>query len=127
MVAAILCPHLEVTLIESDQKKYAFLKAVSRETNSTVNLINDRIENVAAFPVDMITSRALGSLKKLLILSQRYISLNPALTMIFPKGANWHSEIDQARSCFTFDYETKASITEPAGVILIVKNLTGFS
>jgi len=45
LVIAIEKPEISVTLVESDQKKCSFLKTVSRETNTDVNVINDRIQS----------------------------------------------------------------------------------
>jgi 16S rRNA (guanine527-N7)-methyltransferase len=78
----IWAPHLHLTLIESNQKKAAFLREVARAlTLTNVNVINDRAETVAASPdsprADFVTLRAV----------ERFETILPhALTLLAPKA-----------------------------------------
>ena len=66
LVIAIERPDIQVHLVESDSRKCAFMRTVSRETNlSNVTIHNDRIENVIGdIDADYVSARALASLNK---------------------------------------------------------------
>jgi 16S rRNA (guanine527-N7)-methyltransferase len=54
-------PNLRVVLIESDTRKCAFMRNVSRETNINVEIITKRIEEVDDLKADVVTARALAT------------------------------------------------------------------
>lgn len=56
----------EVHLIESDQRKATFLREVARATGTPVTVHAKRIEQVAPFPADVVSARALAPLNDLL-------------------------------------------------------------
>lgn len=124
MVLAILRPDLEIHLVESDQKKCAFLQNVSRETNCAAHIHNQRIENVSRETIpDVVSARALSSLAELLNYCQEWISLKPNLSLIFPKGENYAQEIEIARKTYDFEVEVKPSQTDENGHILMIQNV----
>ena len=88
MVLAILAnekmPNLEVNLVESTGKKTLYLNEVKDQTNTKVNIINERIEKISAQKADVITSRAMASLNDLLGYAIRFCQENTIC--IFPKG-----------------------------------------
>lgn len=94
LAIAMLRPDLDVHLIESDQRKCSFLKAVSRETETPVTVHNARIEDVSLPSPDVVTARALASLDALLGYCAQWA--NPALYALFLKGARYEEEIAQA-------------------------------
>ena len=59
-------PNLNITLIESIGKKVLFLENVKKSLNLNITILKDRIENLNLLKPDIITSRALASLDKLL-------------------------------------------------------------
>jgi 16S rRNA (guanine527-N7)-methyltransferase len=124
LVLAIMNPELDVYLIESDQKKCSFMKAVSRETSIKVHIENTRIEN---FDTDIvpgiITARALADLPKLFDYCERWIVLNPALTLIFPKGQAADHERNNLQNLWDFECEEAQSVTEPQAKILKFTNV----
>ena len=64
----ILSPSLELVLIESNKKKYAFLSEVVRTLGlKGVEVIPDRFEQIRPenFRIDFISARALGDFKEL--------------------------------------------------------------
>jgi 16S rRNA (guanine527-N7)-methyltransferase len=70
----ILSPRLELVLIESNKKKYAFLSEVVRTLGlKGVEVLPDRFEQIRPenFKVDLISARALGEFKELLRWSAR--------------------------------------------------------
>lgn len=123
MVIAIECPQIEVHLIESDTKKCSFLGTISRETDTPVIIHNRRIESVdnlnGAEP-DVITARALASLSELLALTEQWWSVNPQLTLIFPKGAKANEEITDAQKTYAFHVESTPSQTDKMAQILVL-------
>ena len=126
LALAITCPNLAVTLVESDAKKCAFLSAVSRETGVAVFLKNARIEVATTElpPPDLITARALAALDVLFGYIWPWAAVAPDLTLIFPKGENWRTEIEAAQTAgWTFDVATTSSKTEKSACILVIKNL----
>ena len=126
LVLAICRPNLAVTLIESDAKKCAFLQAVSRETGVSVKIQNSRIEaaTAALAPPDFISARALASLEKLFGYVQPWAENNPDLKMIFPKGAQFQTEIDEAQAAgWIFECTQRASVTDQAARILSISGL----
>ncbi len=65
----IAVPSIQVTLIESNKKKCAFLSEVVRNLQFTdANIRSERFEQIKpeTIPADIITSRAVGEFKRLL-------------------------------------------------------------
>lgn len=85
-----------VVLLESSQKKCAFLKEVVRQTSCNAVVFNGRIEK---YPVlgsaYYITSRALASLETLLFLSHPLLS--DGGQCLFLKGKSYEQELTQSR------------------------------
>jgi 16S rRNA (guanine527-N7)-methyltransferase len=84
----ILSPSLELVLIESNKKKYAFLSEVVRNLGlKGVEVIPDRFEQIRPEPfrLDLISSRALGEFKELLSWSSQ--ALKPAGGIMLWVGA----------------------------------------
>ena len=88
--------NTNVTLVESDSRKCAFLKEVIRSTNisSSVRVENSRIEDLSNYQVDVITSRALAPLERLLELSEPFVSEDTLC--LFLKGKIADEELIQA-------------------------------
>lgn len=107
MVLAMMCPDVAVHLIESDTRKCAFLRAASRETSTPVSIHNVRIAQITGsdeIPVpDVVTARALAELKTLLDYAYPWALKNPALEMLFLKGAKAGQEICAAQKAYQFD------------------------
>ncbi|AGH96862.1 rRNA small subunit methyltransferase, glucose inhibited division protein GidB [Micavibrio aeruginosavorus EPB] len=122
LVLAIARPDLAVTLVESDQKKCSFLSTVSRETKAGATIANERIEMATANrpAPDVITARALAALPALLDLVAPWVAANPAITLIFPKGARAEEEVAEARKTWAFDLAEHQSATDPAARILVL-------
>jgi len=122
MVLAILAaetdPERETVLIESDQRKSAFLRTVSRETSVPVVILDQRIELAPEQQADVVSARALASLSELLPLAQRHLASDGIA--LFPKGRRYQQEVEEARDKFDFELEIHPSRTDPEAVILAV-------
>lgn len=125
IVIAIMCeqlfPELKVNLVESIGKKITFLKAVKEELNLNINIYHDRIENLKISEIDIISSRALAALPKLLEYAQPFCERNTRL--VFPKGENWKEELQVAQQKWLFDFKVVQSLTNTSGQILNISNL----
>ncbi len=123
LIVAILAkserPDLKVTLIESDQRKSAFLRTVIRETGISCNVIAERIEQAEKQDADIISARALADLTELLAYSERHLATGG--TALFPKGVTWKKELEMAQTQWSFDVEVIESQTMPGAAILKIE------
>lgn len=119
MVLAILGIP-DITLIESDGRKCAFLHEISRATRTEVAVVQIRLgpgQASDAFPqAAAVVSRAVAPLPKLLDIVFPVISISTCC--IFLKGAAADDELSRARRDWQFRLETMQSRTSPDGVIL---------
>ncbi|HEY9078582.1 16S rRNA (guanine(527)-N(7))-methyltransferase RsmG [Magnetovibrio sp.] len=119
LVLACLDPTLDVHLVESDQRKCAFLREVNRAAGCGATVHNDRIENLAPLNADVVTSRALASLDKLLAFAEMH-SLSTGI-YLFLKGKRWSEELTEAEKTWKMRVIHHPSRTDPAGMILEMK------
>ena len=125
LVVALMAPEhnspTAVTLIESDQRKCAFLRTVLRETGAKATVLAKRIEQTEPQNADFLSARALSDLSTLLSFADQHLATNG--TALFPKGVTWEKEVENARESWSFDLEVITSRTEPSSVILKVKDI----
>ena len=124
IVAIILheeAPEAEVVLVESDQRKSAFLRNAARECGVRCRVISDRIEKIDPLEADILSARALASLEQLLEFAELHLSKDG--TAVFPKGATWKKELEEAQKKWSFDVETTTSLTEPEAAILKINGV----
>jgi 16S rRNA (guanine527-N7)-methyltransferase len=94
IVFAILNPDIEVECIDSDERKIAFIKQFAiRQGLKNLKARSVRIENLGPLSYKFASARGLGSVGKILELSEEGISLEGTLFMF--KGYDWRSEIDK--------------------------------
>jgi 16S rRNA (guanine527-N7)-methyltransferase len=117
-----LMGNWEVHLIESDQRKCAFLIEASRVLSRKIYIHNDRIERLEAWESDVLTARALAPLDKLLELTNKFYKTNQLC--LFLKGQNMVEEIDKASISWNIDYKVYPSMTSEDGKILQISNVT---
>jgi len=126
LVLAVLAkekiPDLSITLVESDQRKCAFLRAVARELSLSVNILTTRIEQAELAQADILTARALAPIADLLTFQENL--LHPDGVCLFLKGANYATEILKAKESFDFAVESIKSRTDPNGVILRISGVS---
>ncbi|MGB0659454.1 MAG: 16S rRNA (guanine(527)-N(7))-methyltransferase RsmG [Mangrovicoccus sp.] len=114
--AAETQPQMEITLVESDQRKATFLRTVSRETNLRVKVLDARIESIPPLGVQGLSARALAPLPQLLSYAERH--LLPGGVALFPKGRRYQQEIGAAQAEWSFPCQAHPSKTDPEAVIL---------
>jgi 16S rRNA (guanine527-N7)-methyltransferase len=112
---------VDVSLIESDQRKAAFLENVSRETGVAFRVINDRIEQTAPQKADVVSARALAPLDKLCLYACRH--LRSGGTALFLKGEQSDKEVRLARANWNFTVSQDPSETDPSGRVLALKDI----
>ncbi len=116
MMAAECAPDVAVILVESDERKAAYLQTVARETGTALRIINSRIEATEALAADVVSARALAPVADLLDLAE--IHRSPGGICLFPKGRTVHKEIEAARVRWAFSAIEHRSLTDPTATIL---------
>lgn len=131
LVVALARPDVQVTLVESDSKKCAFLLAVSRETCAqNVDVIHGRIEDVLpGRRFDVVSARALASLPDLLSMTESLWNCEflktgeSAPLLIFPKGEDWEKELELTRRDYVVEWSAKPSKTARGAAILCLSSV----
>lgn len=121
VVAAMLRDHSErpkVTLIESDQRKAAFLVEAVRAMQVDVAVLPTRVETLMSLSADVLSARAVAPLDVLLGYLKKHRS--PTGIGLFPKGEAVHKEIAAAAQKWRFDYRLHPSVTAPEASIVEV-------
>ena len=114
-------PRLRVTLVESSQRKCAFLAAAARAMGVEVEIACARIEELPRRPFDVVSARALAPLPRLCALASRFVG--EGTIFLFPKGASVDSELTEASRRWHIRAERIVSRTSPEGVILRIGEL----
>lgn len=119
MVLAILGVP-EISLVESDGRKCAFLREVARATETEVRVMQQRLNSGSKSeqlpPAAIVLCRAVAPLPKLLDIVFPVISSSTCC--MFLKGAGASDEVRRARRKWQFQLESIQSRTSPDGVIL---------
>jgi 16S rRNA (guanine527-N7)-methyltransferase len=109
-------PGMTVRLVESDQRKAAFLTTVAREAGLPVEVVAERWQRLAPQGADVVSARALAPLAELLEALEKHRRAGGI--GLFPKGAAVHKEIAEASVRWRFDHKLTPSRTEPRAAIL---------
>jgi 16S rRNA (guanine527-N7)-methyltransferase len=116
-------PGGQIHLVESNNKKAAFLRhlAVTLDVPAVVHA--DRIEQVVSRlgPVDVVTARALASLDALLGYTRSL--LISGTIGLFPKGRDVEAELTEARQCWHFKSTLFESCTSSDARIVEIREL----
>ncbi|MFZ3580699.1 16S rRNA (guanine(527)-N(7))-methyltransferase RsmG [Loktanella sp. DJP18] len=114
-------PRLQTILIESDQRKATFLRAVVRDLSLNAEVRAVRIESVTDIACDVVTARALAPLPELLPFAKAL--MKPEGVALFQKGKGAGEELTSARQKWKFEVEIHPSLTDPDGRILEIKDI----
>ena len=94
MVLKIIYPNLKITLVDSLQKRITFLNEVIKKLElKDIETIHERIENIKDKHFDIITTRAVANLSKLVNYTHKIID---STTLFIPLKANIDEEIELA-------------------------------
>ncbi len=113
--------YQKVLMVESIKKKTDFVKKIIKELSLPAKIQNKRIEKRPVSQHDIVVSRALAPLIKLLTYSLMHSNKNT--TSLFLKGRNVNNEIDIAMKEFFFDFEKIKSSSSVDGCILKITNI----
>lgn len=112
----------EMHLIESDARKAAFLREVSRETGSGAIVHNDRSENVLGrIQPRVITSRAMADME--ILFGQARPFVEKGGVGLFLKGRDIGSELTRASIPSNFLVTLSTSKVDPDGSIVMVRSV----
>lgn len=109
-----------IHMIESDQRKCAFLREVSRETSTPVTIHNQRIESVN-LKADIITSRAFADLAKTLEISEKICGVDTQYLLLKPLDMD--KELTETTKYWYFDHQLTPSQSDPRGAILQLRHI----
>lgn len=115
-----------VHLVESNNKKAAFLRTAILETGARGSVHAIRIEDAPAAidRCDAISARALADLDLLMEFGLPWAERNADLRFFLHKGRDYQREINKALGRWRFDLVKHASIVEPDSVVLELSNLS---
>lgn len=116
-------PGHVVHLIESREKKAAFLREAARLVEAPAIIHATRIEEITSrLPaIDVVTARAVAPLPKLL--AYAYPLVKKGAKALLMKGQDIELELTQASKYWKIEAELVTSKTDPASRIIIVSDL----
>ena len=117
-----IATNVRFHLVESDQRKAAFLREAARITGAPATIHPARIESLAIAPAPLITARALAPLARLLPLAAPLLAENGEC--LFLKGAQAQAELDEAAQDWHMELHRYESRTSPDATILQIRGLT---
>ena len=122
-IAQVGLPGAHVDLIESNDKKAAFLRAAIRETGVAATVHAARIEDCGPIlaKADAVSARALASLDMLLGFVHGHI--RPEIPCYFAKGGQHGEEIIDASRHWRFTLVKHASATRADAAILEIRDI----
>ena len=118
-------PGASVHLVESIQKKAAFLRDAVQQIQVPATVHAVRIEDFGKnndVEADVITARALAPLDQLMRLAHPL--LRSGALGLFPKGQDVEGELTEASKSWNIEASLVPSKTSPASRIVVVKTLT---
>ena len=120
--------HENINVVESDQRKCTFMREVARLSNTNLEIHNCRIEEMKFINPDLVISRALAPLKKLIEYVENHIYKNNLFAkkmpnMLFLKGKLYNEELNELKKIRNFEFKVYPSITDEYGKIIFINNL----
>ena len=117
-----------ICVIESDKKKCTFIREVAMLSDTNIKIYNTRIEDLSFFKPNLITSRALAPLNKLIKYVENYMAKSPSNSEKFPKllflkGKSYKDELLELCKTRNIDYKVYQSITDEFGKIVYINKV----
>jgi 16S rRNA (guanine527-N7)-methyltransferase len=126
VITAILSQGLgrdhQFTLVESDQRKCAFLRTAGRTLGLEMTVRSERIESATPLHADILSARALANLTVLLGFADRHLVKSGVA--LFPKGESWQKEHQSAQDVWSYRCEPIKSETNAAAAVLKIQDIT---
>ena len=124
MVLAIInaTKDTKIHLIESNERKCAFLREVNLATKANVVIHNKRAEKVQGLSVDLVVSRAVASVEKLLQYADPLLKKKGQC--LFLKGKKWRDELTQAKIKWIIKATVIQSVSDSSGKILKLEEIS---
>ena len=115
-----------VHLVESNNKKAAFLRQAILKTGARASVHPMRIEAAAEKlgDIDAISARALASLPELMSYGALFSKNGVSLPMWLHKGLDYREEVRSARDLWCFDLVEHQSLAQDGSAILEISNLS---
>ena len=112
----------EVVMVESIQKKGAFLRQTARQMGGQARVVTSRIESFddPEFSPDIVTARALTAMNNLLSLSFPWLS--KGAIGLFHKGREYREELADRHGLWSFDLIHHKSRISSDSAILEISN-----
>ena len=112
---------LSLKMVESDQRKAAFLRTCARELDVPFEVSTQRVEDLATHAANTVSARALASLDALLGMAVPHLA--DGGTCVFMKGEAWAQELEVARQNWRFSCDAAPSKTNEKAAILRIKDI----
>ena len=115
-------PGAVVHLIESDQRKCAFLREAARVTGAAATIHPQRVEAVdpaSLGPVDAVTARAFAPLPLALKLARTWITRGAV--GVFPRGESARDQVAALPEATAYAIELLPSLTDAKAAILRIR------
>ncbi|RJE83451.1 16S rRNA (guanine(527)-N(7))-methyltransferase RsmG [Paracoccus onubensis] len=124
VLAIVFSNHpVQFRLLESDQRKAAFLRTVIRElTLENTQVYNRRIEDADPLNAAYLSARALAPLPRLMPYLDRHLAKYGQAWIM--KGENWREEVEDARHKWKFNVFPIQSTSRPGAAILKISEVT---
>jgi 16S rRNA (guanine527-N7)-methyltransferase len=124
LVLAALRPDLQVTLIEADARKGAFLGEAGRRMGlkNQPKVVTSRIEAAPPTGADVVTARALAPLGQLLAWAAPHRA--DTAICLFHKGKGWQVEVSEAKKDWDLEAQPFSSVTDRDAVLLRISQFS---
>ena len=112
----------DITLVESDRRKAAFLSEAARVTGAKVAIECCRIESLMPIRAGLITARALAPVSKLLDYAKSYS--DDSTRYLFLKGERVDEELTEAQKHWNMNVTKVPSRSDSRGTIVLLEGVT---
>ena len=109
-------------LIESNERRSAFLIEANRLTQAGAIIHNSRVEKLPFLNADVIVARAVAPLTKLL--EYVILHLSKGGQCLFLKGRKWREELTEAQKSWIMKESTMSSLSDSSGAVLKLEDIS---
>lgn len=122
MVVAILT-EAPMLLVEPRRLRAQFLQraVITLGLDSSVSVVQAKVEAIHPAPVDVITARAVASIERLFAIAEH--TSHHGTIWVLPKGRGAKLELDEARLTWQGEFRLEPSRTDPDAQILIASRV----